>query len=391
MKNESVVLKQGKEVIFENRHLWIFSGAIESYPSSFIEGQIYPVRSFDKRLLGHAYFHSTLSLAGRIVSFENQEPIESIFTHLQRAYRLRKECFDPKVTDSYRICHGEGDFVPGLIIDRYGDYLVLQSNTLGIDLLKNRIVDFFVKMGEWKGIFEKSTGNSRKEEGLENQIGVLYGEEKEEILIRENSRSFFVNWKTGQKTGFFLDQREMRHKIETLSHGKKVLNCFSYTGGFSIYALYGGAKQVDSLDVSKEAMALCKRNVVKNGFSLDQCRFLEEDAFAFLTKDPLNYDLIILDPPAFAKKRNDKEMASKGYREINLQAISKMPKGSFLLTCSCSYYIDEALFQTLVFQAAKKAGREVQIISKHIAAPDHPVNIFHPESHYLKSLLLFVN
>lgn len=391
MKKEGVVLKKGKETIFENRHLWIFSGAIESYPPHFIDGHIYPIYSADSLLLGHGYFHSKLSLAGRILSFGSEEPLSTLKAHLQCAYLLRKNSFDHTITDSYRICHGEGDMVPGLVIDQYGEYLVLQSNTLGIDLLKKEIVDFLISIGKWKGIFEKSAGSSRREEGLDNAVGVLYGEEKEEILIRENGLSFYVNWKTGQKTGFFLDQREMRQKIKNMAHGKKVLNCFSYTGGFSIYALSGGARQVDSLDVSKEAMNLCKRNVTANGFSHDHCRFLEEDAFAFLAKAPLDYDLIILDPPAFAKKRGDKEQASKGYREINLQALTKMPKGSFLLTCSCSYYIDEALFQTLIFQAAKKTGREVQIISKHIAALDHPVNLFHPESHYLKSLLLFVN
>jgi 23S rRNA (cytosine1962-C5)-methyltransferase len=277
------------------------------------------------------------------------------------------------------------------VIDQYDEYLVLQSGSLGIDLLKERIVDYLAAKKRWKGIYEKSSGASRKEEKLQDNIGVLWGQEKEDITILENGFSFKVYWKKGQKTGFFLDQREMRSAIKELSHNKTVLNVFSYTGGFSVYAMAGGAKSVDSLDNSLQATDWAKQNFQLNGFAEGRSRFLAQDAFSFLSKEPLDYDLIILDPPAFAKKKHDITQASKGYREINYQTLSKMPKGSILLTCSCSYYVDEELFQTLIFQAAKMANRSVQIIGKHLLAKDHPINLFHPESHYLKSLLLYVD
>ncbi len=391
MQKLGIILKKGKENIFQNRHLWIFSGAIASYPTHFENGHIYSVYSHDGTLLGSAYFNQSKSLAGRILAFGEVNPWKSVCTYLDKAIFLRDQFFDLKKTNAFRLLNGEGDFIPGLVIDQYDEYLVLQSGSLGIDLLKDRIVDYLAAKKRWKGIYEKSSGSSRKEEKLQDNIGVLWGEEKEDITILENGFSFKVYWKKGQKTGFFLDQREMRAEIKELSHNKKVLNVFSYSGGFSIYAMAGGAKSVDSLDNSMQATEWAKQNFQLNGFADGRSRFLAQDAFSFLSKEPLEYDLIILDPPAFAKKKHDIIQASKGYREINYQTLSKMPKGSILLTCSCSYYVDEELFQTLVFQAAKMANRSVQIVGKHLLAKDHPVNLFHPESHYLKSLLLYVD
>lgn len=391
MQKLGITLKKGKENIFQNRHLWIFSGAIASYPAHFENGHIYPVYSHDGTLLGSGYFNQSKSLAGRILAFGEVDPWKALCTHLDKAIFLRDQLFDVKKTNAFRLLNGEGDFIPGLVIDQYGEYLVIQSGSLGIDLLKDRIVDYLVGKKRWKGVYEKSSGSSRKEEKLQDNIGVLWGEEKEDITILENGFFFKVYWKKGQKTGFFLDQREMRAEIKELSHNKKVLNVFSYSGGFSVYAMAGGAKSVDSLDNSVQATEWAKQNFQLNGFVEGRSRFLAQDAFSFLSKEPLEYDLIILDPPAFAKKKHDIVQASKGYREINYQTLSKMPKGSILLTCSCSYYVDEELFQTLVFQAAKMANRSVQIIGKHLLAKDHPINLFHPESHYLKSLLLYVD
>ena len=206
------------------------------------------------------------------------------------------------MTNAFRLVNGEGDLLPGLIIDQYGDSLVLQSSTLGIDLLKERIVEFLVSKKRWKAIYEKSSGSSRHEEGLAQQVGVLWGEEAEELPILENRLHFKIRWRKGQKTGFFLDQREMRKKVEEISAGRRVLNCFSYNGGFSLYALRGGATSVDSLDSSGLALSWAKEAVLENGFSLSSGQFLEADAFAFLREDPLAYDLLILDPPAFGKK-----------------------------------------------------------------------------------------
>lgn len=391
MRKDGVVLKKGKEVIFQNKHLWIFSGAIHFFPESFENGHLYPIYSSTEELLGHGYFHRHSSLCGRIVSFGDQDPWQSICAYLDRALSLRESFFDPKMTSAFRLVNGEGDLLPGLVIDQYGEYLVLQSGTLGIDLLKSKIVDFLVSKKKWKGVYEKSTGSSRKEEKLQDVTRFLWGEESEGCVILENGLHFYVDWKKGQKTGFFLDQREMRKLVQHLSYNRSVLNCFCYSGGFSVYALAGGAKSVDSLDASAQAISWAKKNITMNGFSEEKNRCLEGDAFKFLSEDPLNYDLIILDPPAFAKKKQDIAQATKGYREINYQVLSKMPKGSLLLTCSCSYYIDESLFQTILFQAAKAAKRNIQIIGKHLLAIDHPINLFHPESSYLKSFVLYVN
>lgn len=390
MKQQGVILKKGKEVIFQNKHLWIFSGAIESFPPSFEDGHVYPIYSHAQELLGYGYFHRHSSLCGRIVAFGSEDPWKAICSYLDRAIALRQSLFDPKITNAFRVVNGEGDLLPGLVIDQYGEYLVLQSGTLGMDLLKKNIVEYLVAKKQWKGIYEKSTGSSRKEEKLLDIVKVLFGEEIEEFIVLENGLRFYVNWKKGQKTGFFLDQREMRKKIQELSYKKSVLNCFCYSGGFSVYALAGGATSVDSLDASSQAIQLAKRNTTLNGFSDEQNRCLENDAFKFLSENALNYDVVILDPPAFAKKKQDIPQATKGYREINYQALLKMPTGSFLLTCSCSYHIDETLFQMILFQAAKMAKRDVQIVGKHLLGMDHPINLFHPESGYLKSFLLHV-
>jgi 23S rRNA (cytosine1962-C5)-methyltransferase len=268
---------------------------------------------------------------------------------------------------------------------------VIQSGALGMDMLIGKLTEYLSKKGAWKGIFEKSTGSSRKEEKLGEKIGVLFGEDQEEILIQENGLCFQVNWRKGQKTGFFLDQREMRHLIKNLSCAKTVLNCFSYSGGFSVYALAGQAKFVHSVDISEQAIAWVEKNCQLNGFDSSLYKNQAVDAFNFLNQNPLDYDMIILDPPAFAKKKQDIPKASRGYREINTQVLKKMPSKSLLLTCSCSYYMEESLFQTILFQAAKAAKREVQILSKHLMGVDHPINIYHPEINYLKSYLLYVH
>lgn len=391
MKKDGIVLKKGKEAIFHNQHLWIFSGAIFSFPDFFENGGIYPVYSASGDQLGSAYFHKGKSLSGRILSFGSKDPWEAIYSHLDQAIALRTCFFDLKVTNAFRLVNGEGDFLPGLVLDQYGEYLILQSNSLGADRLKGKIVDFLLQKKKWKGIFEKSSSSSRKEEKLPDSIAVLWGEEVEELSILENRFSFYVNWKRGQKTGFFLDQREMRKKVGELSSGRRVLNCFSYSGGFSIYGWAGGAKSVDSIDSSSQAIEWAKRNALINGFTEKEGKFLQQDAFLFLSEDDLNYDFVVLDPPAFAKKKEDLPQAMKGYRELNYQVISKMPKRSLLLTSSCSYHVEESLFQTILFQAARMAKREVQIIGKHIPAIDHPTNLFHPESNYLKSILLYLS
>ena len=386
----AVFLKKGKEKVLHQRHHWVFSGAIDSFPKSFVDGDLAPVFSYANELLGHGYFNRKASLCGRMVSFGSDDPKETISQNIKNALTLRSSLFRPSET-GYRLIHGEGDLLPGLIVDRYGDYLVIQISTLGMDRLKSFILSCLTSLIPVKGIYEKSLLPSRKEEGMEPFEGNLFGELKELIEIEENGSKFLVSYQKGQKTGFFLDQREMRKEIASLACGKRLLNCFCYTGGFSVAALKGGAAVVDSIDISKEAIEMVKANFLLNGLDTEKNNIITDDVTKFLrSATSLPYDIVILDPPAFAKKKQDVIPACKGYKEINRQAMQKMPPNSLLLTCSCSYHVDESLFQKVLFQAASDANRQIKIIGRHILSPDHPINLYHPEGSYLKSFLLYV-
>ena len=379
-------LKPGKEKPLLNRHHWIFSGALANLPPHE-PGEILVVESASSQALGYAYFNRKSSIVGRMISFK-EEPSVAIEKALLEAIELRRSLFDAN-TNAYRLVNGEGDGLPGLIVDCYNEYLVLQISTLGMDKLKSSIVEILERELAPKAILEKSLSPSRNEEGLKPHQQVLKGEMAKTIPILENGIKFLVDPVNGQKTGFFLDQREMRSLVKENARGKRVLNCFSYTGGFTAYALAGGAIQADSVDISETAIEEAKLNCSINGF--ENSGFYAEDAFEFLRKDKLDYDLIILDPPAFAKRAKDVVQACRGYKEINRTTLQKMPKGSILITCSCSYFVDEKLFQQVIFQAAAEANRTVRIIGKHRQAGDHPVNLFHPEGSYLKSLVLHVS
>lgn len=385
---KKVILKAGKEKALLNHHHWIFSGAVADAPQN-LEGDILPVYSQKGDLLGNAYFNSKAKIFGRMLSFGHQPPLEAFHQQIDAALMLRARFFDDRTTTAYRLINAEGDFLPGVIVDRYGDALVLQISTLGMEKLKPSLVQYLKDKLNPSFIYEKSTLPSRKEEGLESFEQLLFGTLKEEVTILENGLKFLVSPVQGQKTGFFLDHRDMREQIRTLSKGKRVLNCFAYTGGFSIYAANGGATLVDSVDISDAAMQLAKKNAQLNSIAIPM-QFYTEDVFRFLRESSLDYDLVILDPPAFAKRRKDIVPACRGYKDINRVAMQKMPAQGLLLTSSCSYYVDEPLFQKVVFQAAAEAKRNVRIIGRHRLAVDHPVNIFHPEGDYLKSLLLYI-
>ena len=388
MKKPGIVLKPGRDKAIKNKHHWIFSGAV-SYISEFNNGEILPVYSANGELLGQAYCNKKTSILGRMLSFGEINPIKELENNLASAIGMRQSLFNEKLTNCYRLVNSEGDSIPGLIIDKYAEVLVIQSATAGIDLLKPQIVDFLVKKLKPITIYEKSDLSSRREEGLTMSEGLLFGKEIKSVEVVENGIKFIVDLVNSQKTGFFLDQREMRVWVGELAKNKTVLNCFGYTGGFSLYAAKVGAKQVDTVDISAEAIKRAEENFKLNNFR-GQFGFIVDDVFEFLRAKELNYDLIILDPPAFAKKKNDIIKACRGYKDINRLALQKMPVGSVLITSSCSYHVDEKLFQTVVFQAAVEAGRKVRIIGRHHLAPDHPINIFHPEGEYLKSLVLYV-
>lgn len=391
MSDRHVILKPGKDKPIRNRHHWIFSGAIAKLPE-FTNGECLVVCSSSGEKLGWGYFNRQTTISGRMLSFGETPPEEALYQHLDKALAMRRSLFNHQKTNAYRLVNGEGDLIPGLIIDCYGDHVVIQISTLGMQHFRSLIVDWLVKRLSPLSIYEKSLLPSRKEEGLHDHQGPLFGPiPASAVEIVENGLRFFVSILHGQKTGFFLDHREMREQVRSLAFGKRLLNCFAYTGGFSIYAAAGGAHLVDSVDISASAMQMAERNIALNGLASKSHHFYAADVFEFLREKSLDYDLVILDPPAFAKRQKDVISACRGYKDINRLAMEKMPKGSILLTSSCSYHVDETLFQTVIFQAAMEAKRIVKIIGRHQMAVDHPVNICHPESDYLKSLLVYLD
>ena len=386
---ESVILKPDRDKAVRNRHHWIFSGAIQQLPS-FEDGSVLPVKSAGGELLGYAYFNRRSSITGRIVSFGSEPPEDAIRRHINEAFEMRRRYFDSSVTNAYRCINAEGDLLPGLIADLYEDVLVIQIATLGMEKLKPLLLDVLTAEMPLRSIIEKSDLPARREEGLPVFEGLLYGEKVDSVPIMEDSLPFFVDIAGAQKTGFYLDQREMRKLAREFSSERRVLNAFGYTGAFSVYAMKGGAISVDTVDVSEKAIALAEENLHLNGYAGSEVDCIAADVFDYLRRPDLNYDFIILDPPAFARRKQDVVSACRGYKDINRLAIKNVKSGGLVMTFSCSHFIDEHLFQQVVFQAAVEAGREVKILQKHRQAIDHPVNIYHPETAYLKGFLLSV-
>lgn len=373
-----IILKPGKEKSVLRRHPWIFSGAIDSAPL-YQEGDILPVYSAKGDLLAHAYFHPHNSIAGRILSFGHEPPLDALYRKIKQAIERRP------LIEARRLINAEGDGIPGLVVDQYGNVLVMQVSTWGIERLKPQIIDALIEALKPLSIYEKSISSARKQEGLLDCAQFVYGPEVAEVTVTENGISLRVPIIAGQKTGLFLDQREMRFYVRSKAEGKNVLNCFAYTGAFSAAALEGKAVSVDSVEISN---AMC--TWMQTYLADPRHTVYEADVFDFLKTNPLNYELMILDPPAFAKKKRDVETACRGYKQINQMVFEKAQPKTLLLTSSCSSYISEGLFQDVVAQAASAAGREVLILGKHHQAEDHPISLFHPEGSYLKSLILEV-
>jgi len=385
---DAAVLQPGKDKPVRNRHPWIFSGAIRSLPE-FENGGILPVLAADGEFLGHAYFNRDTSIAGRMLNFDRIPALEALAANLDAAVALRRRFLGPETT-ACRLVNGEGDGVPGLVADIYGDALVLQISTLGMDRLKPFVLDHLTRRLAPRSVYEKSRLPSRREEGLPMFDGPLQGETAGTVEVLENGLRFRVDIVHGQKTGFYLDQREMRAFFGRLAAERRVLNAFAYTGGFSVYAFAGGAASVDSVEASDRAAALARVNCALNGFGEKPGRFLAADVFEFIRAEPLDYDLVVLDPPAFAKKKTEVVQACRGYKDIHRIVFQKVPAGSLVLTFSCSFFVDETLFRQVLFQAAREASRGVRILQRHHQAFDHPLNIYHPESDYLKGFLLEV-
>jgi len=387
---DSVILKPGKDKAIRNHHHWIFSGAVRTLPD-FEDGSVLAVRGADGDLLGHAYFNRSSSIIGRMISFGKTPPEDALRHSVDRALAMRRRLFDPAVTNAVRLVNAEGDHLPGLVADLYADTLVLQVATLGMERLKPLVLDLLVRAVRPATVYERSDVAARREEGLREFAGTLQGPPAGKVRILEEGLPFLVDVVESQKTGFYLDQREMRKLVRVLARDRRVLNAFSFTGAFSVYALKGGAVRADSVDSSVPAIALAQENFDLNGLSSDAGYFFTADVFEFLRSPDLDYDFIILDPPAFAKRKADVVQACRGYKDINRLAFQKVRTPGLVLTCSCSHFVDEKLFQQVVFQAAGEAGRRARIVQRHRQAMDHPVNIYHPETEYLKALLLYVD
>jgi 23S rRNA (cytosine1962-C5)-methyltransferase len=394
MKNfPKIILKQGKEKSPKNFHPWLFSGAISNTENTASEGDIVEVYSSSGEFLakGH-YHHGTITV--RIFSFEKAEPDYQFWKNkLKSAHNLRSRLnlTHNSSTNVYRLVNAEGDGMPGLIIDFYNGIAVLQSHTLGIHKIKEHLVQALREIYGKKliGVFDKSAETMRKQTGIEMENKFLFGEEHENILVTEYNNPFNVNCRTGQKTGFFIDQRENRNLLAGYCEGKSVLNTFCYTGGFSVFALNAEASLVHSVDSSATAIEMTEKNVSMSNHAERHTSFTE-NVFEFIKKQEQQYDIIILDPPAFAKHRNALKQASIAYRNLNAEAINRVNKGGLIFTFSCSQVIDKILFRKIIFASATMTGRKVKVLHQLSQPADHPVSIYHPEGEYLKGLVLYV-
>ena len=374
-----------------NGHPWIFSGAIaESQGDCELPG-IVDVYDHRKNWVARGQYSPKSQIRVRVLTWTKEALDRSFFSRrISRALSLRQN-YVASTTSAYRLVNGEGDFLPGLIVDRYGEYLVCQFVTAGMDRLKHEIAAALGDLVDSKGIFEKSEGRVRNEEGLEASTGVLAGDEPpDSILIEENGFKFLVDIKRGQKTGFFLDQRDNRAFLSTVTRGKTMLNCFAYSGAFSVYACGGVAREIVSIDSSRPALELAEQNFALNGFAGIACELLKGDAFAYVKECGRTFDVIVLDPPSLAHKRTDVTPATGGYKFLNLHAFKHLNPGGLLLTFSCSQHVSIDLFQKVVFGAAVDARRKVSILRRLGQAIDHPVSLHHPVGEYLKGLVLRV-
>jgi len=398
-----IILKKGRDESLRRFHPWVFSGAIAQVQGSPAEGDIVSVHASDGSFLAYGHYQVG-SIAVRILSFDADVLSPDFWVEmLSRALQVRIACglhadasTEGPVTNCYRLVHGEGDNLPGLIIDYYDGVCVMQAHSAGMFRSKAQIADALQKVyGETlKAVYDKSSGTAPFKAGLDLVDGYLYRREdfvEDELVVLENGHRFIVNWTEGQKTGFFLDQRDNRALVGSLAKGRNVLNLFCYTGGFSIYALADGAEHVDSVDSSKKAMMMVDRNVEANGFEPGRHTSLCCDAIEYLRDVPEGkYDLMIVDPPAFAKHRGALKNALRAYQRLNAAAISKVAPGGFIFTYSCSQVVDKEAFALAVFSAAAQCGRSVRILDRLNQPCDHSVNIYHPEGEYLKGLLLYV-
>lgn len=382
-----IILKRGKEQSILRRHPWLFSGAIDKTEGSIGDGDWVTVIDASGKVLGHGH-HQKGSITVRLLSFDKETPRPDFYTEkISTAAKQRAHInIHSTTTNAYRLIHGEGDGLPGLIVDMYNGVAVVQAHSHGMHADRNEIAQAI------KDVFDENVNAVyyKNQTGSNMRGEYLLGMSVVPHTILEHNHKFLVDWEEGQKTGFFIDQRENRLLLASYAMNRTVLNTFCYTGGFSVYAAQAGAALVHSVDASERAIDMTKKNLTLNGFDPSQHECYAEDAFDFLKDKQGKYDLIILDPPAFAKHKDSKHQAMKGYQRLNLEAIKKVKTGGIIFTFSCSQVVDRQLFYDTVVSSAIQSGRDVKVL-QHLGQPaDHPVSMYHREGEYLKGLVLFV-
>jgi 23S rRNA (cytosine1962-C5)-methyltransferase len=395
----NVILNAGREKSLLRRHPWIFSGAIHQADSNIASGSTVDLLSSEKQFLARASYSPNSQIRARVWTFEDEVVDKEFFRkRLRKAIDTRAAISPSPLTplpegegNALRLIYAESDNIPGLIVDRYGDVLVLQALTAGAEYWKETFADLLLEETGLSTIYERSDADVRELEGLEPKVGLLCGDLSSLVFpIVEQGLKFRVNLQSGHKTGFYLDQRKNRYRVRELSKDKDVLDCFCYTGGFTVNALAGGAKSVLSVDSSADALALCKENIALNNLPADRQTSLEGDVFQLLRKfrdEARSFDMIILDPPKFAPTAAHAEKATRAYKDINLLAFKLLRAGGLLVTFSCSGGVDSALFQKIVAGAALDAGVDAQIIEHLSQGADHPILLHFPEGAYLKGLI----
>lgn len=396
MTNQSTItLKAGRDKPVRQRHPWIFSGAIQRISEAAVNGDIVEVCAADGTWLARGYLNRNSQIQVRVLTWDQAEAIDRLFWQRRIAQAIAGRATlaaDPDTT-VYRLIHAESDGLPGLTVDQYGDYLVTQIGTLGIEQRKMEIASLLHQATDVKGILERSEATVRRQEGLSRSEGLLLGElPPDHVTVREDGLHFLVDLQHGQKGGFYADQRENRRRVATYCAGKRVLNGFSYTGAFAVYALAAGATDVTNIDTSIDALTLGEENLRLNGFDPDSdAESIAGDIFDVLRdwrgEQIAPYDVIILDPPKFAQSKSNVERALRGYKDINWLALQLLKPGGILATFSCSGLVSADLFQKVLFGAALDAGRTVQIVEWLHQGSDHPVSITFPEGEYLKGLI----
>jgi 23S rRNA (cytosine1962-C5)-methyltransferase len=386
-----VVIKAGREKPIALRHPWIFSGAIDHIDPAATDGECVDIAAKSGEFLARGYVNRRSQIAVRLLTWDEREAIDADFwmRRLARSIQARSGLA------ACRLVNAESDGLPGLIVDRYGDWIVIQALTLGIERTKAIIVDQLNDLLKPRGIYERSDVDVREKEGLPPSTGVLLGDEPpDRIEIDDDGHHFLVDVRHGHKTGFYLDQRDNRRKITAYVRDAEVLNLFSYTGGFAVAALSAGARSVINVDSSAEALALAKDNLRLNGLAIQAEDFIEADVFSYLRRlraERRSFDVIIADPPKLAQSQSQLERASRAYKDLNLIALQLLRPGGYLITFSCSGLVSPDLFQKIIFGAALDAGREAQIIERLSQSSDHPVLLSFPEGEYLKGLVCRVN